>query len=564
VRRFGLFCGILSLLQLAPMIALAQDFPNLLDTRHDLAIYLRSASPDAGEDPRCVFCHAPRSHSLLPGLWNEGQPDHLLVYPYDRPSEELPAGKPGGSSLMCLGCHDGTIALGDIVSRTESAEAARGETRTNFSDGHPVSLPYEPGSGESEMALESLDRLPEQVRLDARGKIQCTTCHDPHDDTNGNFLVMENSDKTLCAACHKMTNWDTSAHNTASVVWNQQGPDPWPFTNSRGTVAEHGCANCHTPHTAGDGRNLLNFSNEEDNCLSCHNGNVARTDISAEFNKVSHHPVELTTGVHEVDEDVFISPSDRHVECVDCHDPHSSRKAEDGRGFAFVKDIPGIDVDGAETTHVVAEFEMCFRCHGSGPGRRAMPTPRLHDQSNVRLQFDTGNPSFHPVVAPGNNPDVPSLIAPLVENSTIDCGDCHSSDADSRLGGQGPDGPHGSVYPSLLVRNYQTQDRTPESPTAYALCYSCHDRNSILADESFGEHSLHVSDNSTPCSACHDPHGISFTQGGSESNSHLINFDTSIVFPNAGDELRFEDRGSRAGACFLACHNNNHDGLSYE
>ena len=564
MKRFGLFCGILSLLQLAPMIALAQDFPNLLDTRHDLAIYLRSSSPDAGEDPRCVFCHAPRSHSLLPGLWNEGQPDHLLVYPYDRPSEELPAGKPGGSSLMCLGCHDGTIALGDIVSRTESAEAARGETRTNYSDGHPVSLPYEPGSGEAGMALESRDRLPEQVRLDARGKMQCTTCHDPHDDAYGNFLVMENSDKTLCVACHKMTNWDTSAHSTAPVRWNRQGPDPWPFTTSRGTVEEHGCANCHTPHTAGDGRNLLNFSNEEDNCLSCHNGNVARTDIRAELNKVSHHPVGLTTGVHEADEEVFISPSDRHVECVDCHDPHSAREAEDGKGFAFVTDTPGIDIDGAETTNVVAEFEMCFRCHGSGPGRRAMPTPRLHDQSNVRLQFDTGNPSFHPVVAPGNNPDVPSLIAPLVENSTIDCSDCHSSDADSRLGGQGPDGPHGSVFPSLLVRNYQTQDRTPESPTAYALCYSCHDRNSILADESFGEHSLHVSDNSTPCSACHDPHGISFTQGDSDGNSHLINFDTSIVFPNAGDELRFEDRGSRAGACYLACHNSDHDGLSYQ
>jgi predicted CXXCH cytochrome family protein len=553
-----------SLLQLAPMNVLAQDFPNLVDTRHDLAIYLPSASHDRDDNPQCVFCHAPRSHSLSLGSWIDDQPENILVYPYERPPEESPPGKPDGSSLVCLGCHDGTIALGDIVSRTESAEAARGETRTNFSDGHPVSLPYEPVADESGMVLESRDRLPQQVRLDARGKIQCTTCHDPHDDTYGNFLVMEYSDRTLCVACHVMANWETSAHNIASVEWNRQGPDPWPFTASRGTVAEHGCANCHTPHTAGDGRNLLNFTNEEDNCLSCHNGNVARTDIRAELNKVSHHPVELTTGVHETDEDVFISPSDRHVECVDCHDPHSARKAQDGKGFAFVTEKSGIGVDGAEATNVVTEFEMCFRCHGDGPGRRAMPTPRQHDQSNVRLQFDTGNPSFHPVVGPGNNSDVPSLIAPLAENSTIDCSDCHSSDADSRLGGQGPDGPHGSIFPSLLVRNYQTQDRTPESPTAYALCYTCHDRNSILGDESFSEHSSHVSDNNTPCSACHDPHGISFTQGNSDSNSHLINFDTSIVFPNSVDELRFEDRGSRAGACYLACHNSNHDGFSYE
>ncbi|MDH3439795.1 MAG: cytochrome C, partial [Gammaproteobacteria bacterium] len=72
-----------------------------------------------------------------------------------------------------------------------------------------------------------------------------------------------------------------------------------------------------------------------------------------------------------------------------------------------------------------------------------------------------------------------------------------------------------------------------------------------------------ISDNRAPCSACHDPHGISITQGSSDNNSHLINFDTSIVFPNSSGELRFEDRGSQTGACFLACHNSDHDDLSY-
>jgi len=268
--------------------------------------------------------------------------------------------------------------------------------------------------------------------------------------------------------------------------------------------------------------------------------------------------------VHKADEDVFISPSDNHVECVDCHDPHSASKVEEGKGLVFVTNTPGIEIDGSSTANAVAEYEMCFRCHGNGPGRRAMPTPRVHDQTNVRMQFDTGNPSFHPIAGPGTSTDVPSLITPLAENSMIKCSDCHASDDDSRLGGQGPDGPHGSIYPSLLVRGYQTQDRTPESPSAYALCYTCHDRNSILADETFSEHRLHISDNSTPCSACHDPHGISLTQGDSDSNSHLINFDSSIVFPNAADELRFEDRGSRAGACYLACHNSDHNGLSYQ
>jgi len=93
MRRFGLFCGILSLLQLASLHASAQEYPNLEDTRHDLAIYLRPTSPDAGEDPRCVFCHAPRSHSLLLGSWIENQPENLLVYPYDRPKNCQPASR---------------------------------------------------------------------------------------------------------------------------------------------------------------------------------------------------------------------------------------------------------------------------------------------------------------------------------------------------------------------------------------------------------------------------------------------------------------------------------------
>lgn len=546
-----------------PVSAQEQDYASLTDTRHDLALYLRPVSPGQGEDTRCVFCHAPRGRSPSLGAWNEDEPDHLFDHPYDRPAAALPAGKPDGSSLMCLGCHDGTIALGDTASRTQSARATSDAAQSTVRHRHPVSVVYEPARALDGKNLASRDDLPQRVRLDENGKVQCTSCHDPHDGTYANFLVMEDGSNALCFSCHRKPGWLSSSHNNASATWNHRGQDPWPYTASSGTVAEYGCANCHAPHTAGDGRSLLNFSLEEDNCFACHNGNVAETDIRSEFNKISRHPVALTTAVHRSDEPIELAPSDRHVECVDCHDPHSSPGKTGNGGFFVAIGIPGIDVNGVAKTDITAEYELCFRCHGDGPGRRAMPTARLHDQSNVRMQFDSGNPSFHPVVAPGNNPDVPSLIAPLAENSTIGCTDCHSSDADSKSGGAGPNGPHGSIFRSLLNRNYQTRDRTPESPSAYALCYSCHDRTSILNDESFPEHRLHVSDNDAPCSACHDPHGISFTQGSPDANSHLINFDTSIVFPSANNELRFEDRGSQSGACFLACHNNNHDGTSY-
>lgn len=562
MRALGLACIALLVVTVTASGAQSQDFAGLTDSRHDLALYFRPALPGQ-DDARCVFCHAPRSQSLSPGAWNEDEPDHLFDYPYDPSAEAVPAGKPDGSSLTCLGCHDGTIASGDLASTVHSAGAIKNTAQTGAAHGHPVSIAYEPDSAFDGKNMVGRHDLPQRVKLDGSGKVQCTTCHDPHDDTYENFLVMKDGNTALCVSCHRKPGWPSSSHNTAAARWNHRGADPWPHTSSLGTVAEHGCANCHTPHAAGDGAYQLNFLQEEDNCLACHNGNVAETDIRAEFSKISRHPVELTTAVHRSDEPVDIPPSDRHVECVDCHDPHSSPGQQGVRQFAVAVGIPGIDANGVAKTEIVAEYEMCFRCHGDGPGRRAMPTPRVHDQSNVRLQFDTGNPSFHPVLAPGNSPDVPSLIAPRAENSTIGCTDCHSNDAGSRSGGRGPDGPHGSIYRSLLSRNYQTRDGTPESPSAYALCYSCHDRSSILGDESFAEHRSHVSDNDAPCSACHDPHGISFTQGTPDANSHLINFDTSIVFPNASSELRYEDRGNRTGACYLACHNSNHDGTSY-
>jgi hypothetical protein len=80
-----------------------------------------------------------------------------------------------------------------------------------------------------------------------------------------------------------------------------------------------------------------------------------------------------------------------------------------------------------------------------------------------------------------------------------------------------------------------------------------------LADESFTTHNQHVVAVQAPCSACHDPHGISSTQGNEINNSHLINFDINIVFPNPDGALTFEDLGTLTGRCFLTCHGKEHD-----
>ncbi|GAG90125.1 unnamed protein product [marine sediment metagenome] len=142
----------------------------------------------------------------------------------------------------------------------------------------------------------------------------------------------------------------------------------------------------------------------------------------------------------------------------------------------------------------------------------------------------------------------------------MDCVDCHNS---NEAASGGANGPHGSSFEPILAMNYVTTDNTPESPSAYALCYNCHSRDSILNDESFTEHDKHIRDEDTPCSVCHDAHGVSAVQGNPRNNTHLINFDATIVQPNSQGILSFDDQGRYRGSCDLLCHGKDHQSEAY-
>jgi hypothetical protein len=210
------------------------------------------------------------------------------------------------------------------------------------------------------------------------------------------------------------------------------------------------------------------------------------------------------------------------------------------------------------------EYEICFRCHGDAPVPVSRRIPRQADRPNLRIRFNPGNPSFHPLVEAAVGLDTPSLDPTIPRGTLIRCTDCHNNDTGPRAGGTGPDGPHGSMFEFLLERNYTVRDGTPESAYDYASCYKCHRRASILADESFPEHSSHLRVQNAPCSVCHDPHGVSPIAAGRSHHTHLINFDVTIVRPLTGTtRLSFEDLGDRAGSCTLTCHNEDHNGRTY-
>lgn len=320
----------------------------------------------------------------------------------------------------------------------------------------------------------------------------------------------------------------------------------------------YGCGTCHVGFNFGTGGG-------PGGCVICHGSasklsrrpfapGIQLKNIEAEFKKPYRHPTFDVRGVHSKNE--VLPETDprapRHAECTDCHNPHFVSRENK---FAGIK---GKRV-GNFIASIKEEYELCYKCHAESanlPGR----------STNKRAEFALTNASFHPVEGEGKNSAVLSLIRPYREKKTnpndvsiVGCRDCHGSDD-----ANGPKGPHGSSYQYLLVDNFSTKDGQPESQYAYALCYRCHNRNSILGDESFKYHALHIQgksgtiDTGTSCFTCHNSHG-------SPENRYLIRFNPEIVTPNSKGLLKFVEKGVATfrGECYLTCHGVDHNPKSY-
>jgi predicted CXXCH cytochrome family protein len=349
---------------------------------------------------------------------------------------------------------------------------------------------------------------------------------------------------------------------------------------------------------------------EENVCFQCHDGTVTNRNMKAEFlGKTYKHPVLLTPSVHDAAEDSNSAAHPlpetsvgqaRHAECMDCHNAHMATAATAlpplvSGGLLGVK---GQSAANTSLPQAANEYEICFKCHGDSankPQPLDTGTAGIGYGRNPQRQYNVGNlnafntraeytlsSSFHPVTRARNlsTVEVPSLRPniisssgapitgrPLSSGSQIYCSDCHNSDTGRNLGTTSalPQGPHGSNLPHILERTnvLETPPVTPGgsggisySLANYALCNKCHDvQNSVLANRSFGRHSLHISGERAACSTCHDAHA---------SNSPmLINFDRSIVAPNSSGVLQFTRTSVGHGRCSLRCHGTNHNNLSY-
>lgn len=230
-----------TVLLLVGMVSLPlASFATVLGSKHDLSSGMGSAYNHnlayTNYNQVCVYCHTPHDSNTANGgklLWNRSFSTATYTL-YSSPTAKLTPSQPTGSSspsALCLSCHDGTIAVDSIVNTpnqpfTPSATHVRMSTDasadscgqchsanvnltmravrnaflgTDLSNDHPISMVYDnalnPGLNPQATVTAAGLRL-------YSGKVECATCHDPHNTNNRAFMRISNANSAMCGTCH--------------------------------------------------------------------------------------------------------------------------------------------------------------------------------------------------------------------------------------------------------------------------------------------------------------------------------------------------------------------------
>ena len=201
---------------------------DVMRTKHNLSASSGGNDPTSGNNLRdygevCVYCHTPHAGSLSSPLWNRS----FSVTTYDmydgRHSSTIDMtvdAQPTGTSLACLSCHDGTIGLDVVANAPNSFTGSTPGTSvgvntmpsgshalldTDLRNDHPISIVFDPSQDPSFNSVASVKSAGVKLFLDPSSpgeKVQCASCHNPHNNTNSPLLRVNNSGSNLCRTCH--------------------------------------------------------------------------------------------------------------------------------------------------------------------------------------------------------------------------------------------------------------------------------------------------------------------------------------------------------------------------
>ncbi len=189
---------------------------SVLNSKHNLSVTGPGDIKATSETRVCIFCHSSHNTSNEGPLWNH-ETSNSKAQTYQRSTMDSKAEQPNGATKLCLSCHDGTIAVGAIKGVTrpikmnnvgpggEIPVSKSSNVGLDLSGTHPVSVKYEQSLALTDNHLRWPPQDPEKiVGTDADGYVQCTACHDPHDDSKSEKYPFWNKSTfdAVCVSCH--------------------------------------------------------------------------------------------------------------------------------------------------------------------------------------------------------------------------------------------------------------------------------------------------------------------------------------------------------------------------
>lgn len=216
MKRFSL--SILALVLLYPVFVIAQGSGSVFDSKHNLSVSGPGEIKSTNESRVCIFCHSSHNASSEGPLWGHQTTSNRSFETYQRSTLDSKPEQPNGVTKLCLSCHDGTVAVGAVsglrriemkgVGSNGAISAARKSNLGHDLTGtHPISIKYDRSTALKDASLRWPPVDPAgEVGVDGEGFVQCTACHDPHDDSKSDrypFWKKETFDE-VCLVCHDM------------------------------------------------------------------------------------------------------------------------------------------------------------------------------------------------------------------------------------------------------------------------------------------------------------------------------------------------------------------------
>jgi hypothetical protein len=216
----------------------------------------------------CVYCHTPHgaNSSINAPLWN-----HTLnssgFTPYQTNTGQT--GNPGMSSLMCLSCHDGTVAIDSIINM-------------------PGSGGYNPANATGTGDIAFLDSWNGPMNNGHATLATCGSFTGCHGDTAADFDAFVigkdlRNDHPVGVNFPGGAYWNDPAGIDGSLTYFETGGNPTRADKNEvrlydGTDEKVECGSCHDPHgveSAGPGSIFIGSFLRVDNassalCLTCH------------------------------------------------------------------------------------------------------------------------------------------------------------------------------------------------------------------------------------------------------------------------------------------------------